>query len=313
MNELGRALTDPAMGVHALFVWNGNPVVSVPNAGAIRRGLTRDDLFTVVSEQFITDTAMYADVVFPATTQIEQMDMVGSWGHLYLGWNEPAIEPLGEAVPNTELWRRLARAMGFDDPEFDLDDETLIRSALSDVDIDLLRKQGFLRLDLPEELLPYKEGDFATPDGRAALYSADLEAGGHDPLPGYRPAVEGPGGDLHHEFPLVLLSPKNHTRFLNTTYSRHHADRETGPYVEFDPADAASRGVAEGEMVRVWNRRGELTLPARISQRLRPGVVAIPWAWWVEESNVNLLTSDTPTDWGGGVAYFDTLVEAAPA
>lgn len=306
MNELGRVLTDPDMEVHALFVWNGNPVVSVPNAGAIRRGLERQDLFTVVSEQFLTDTALYADVVFPATTQIEQLDMVPSWGHLYLGWNEPAIEPLGEAVPNTELWRRLARAMGFDDPEFDLDDEALLRLALADFDVDLLRKQGFVRLDLPEELLPYEDGGFGTTDGKAALVSAELAEGGHDPLPRFVPAAA--NGDL----PLVLLTPKNHTRFLNSTYSKHHGDREKGPFFEIDPADAASRGIAEGDVVRVWNQRGELALPARISDRLRPGVASIPWGWWGRQANVNILTNDAPTDWGGGVAYFDTRVEAEP-
>jgi anaerobic selenocysteine-containing dehydrogenase len=313
MNDLGEALIDPGMGVHALFVWNGNPVVSVPNAGAIRRGLVREDLFTVVSEQFITDTAMYADVVFPATTQIEQTDMIGSWGHLYLGWNHAAIEPLGEAVPNTELWRRLAKAMGMTDEVFGLDDEALIRRALPDVDVDLLMKQGFLRIAGTEDLMPYAEGGFGTDDGKAALYSTELEEAGHDPLPGYVPPVEGPGGLLGDRYPLVLLSPKNHTRFLNSTYSKHHADREKGPYVELDPADAAARGVAEGDPVRVWNDRGELTLPVRISNRLRPGVAAIPWAWWGEEANVNILTNATPTDWGGGVAYFDTLVEVAGA
>ncbi len=312
MNDLGVALTDPAMGVHALFVWNGNPLVSVPNAGAIRRGLEREDLFTVVSEQFLTDTALYADVVFPATTQIEQTDMVGSWGHLYLGWNHRAIEPLGEAVPNTELWRRLARAMGMDDPVFDHDDETLLRRALPGVDVDLLMKQGYLRIEGTEDILPYADGGFGTADGKAALYSDDLAGLGHDPLPGYVPSVEGPAGPLAERYPLVLLTPKNHIRFLNTTYSKHHAEREQGPYVELDPADAEARGVAEGDPVRVWNDRGELTLPARISNRLRPGVVAIPWAWWGEEANVNILTNPTPTNWGGGVSYFDTLVEAAP-
>jgi anaerobic selenocysteine-containing dehydrogenase len=302
MNELGRALTEPDMGVHALFVWNGNPVVSVPNAGAIRRGLERDDLFTVVSEQFITDTARYADVVFPATTQIEQIDMVPAWGHLYLGWNEPAIAPLGEAVPNTELWRRLARAMGLDDPEFDLDDEALIRSAMNGADIETLRNQGFLRLDLPEELAPYRAGGYATPDGRAALGAWDRGA-----AVSYLPR----GSDPDH--PLVLLTPKNHVRFLNSTYSRHHADREKGPFFELDPADAAERGIAHGDPVRVWNERGELLLTAQISDRLRPGVAAVPWGWWGEEVNVNMLTSDAPTDWGGGVAYFDTRVEVAGA
>lgn len=307
MNELGRVLSDPGMGVHALFVWNGNPVVSVPNAGAIRRGLEREDLFTVVSEQFLTDTAVYGDVVFPATTQIEQLDMVPSWGHLYLGWNEPAIDPLGEAVPNTELWRRLARAMGFDDPEFDLDDEALLRLAMPDVDIDLLRKQAFLRLDLPDRLLPYRDGGFATPDGKAALVSGELAAAGHDHLPTYQAAERDP------EYPLVLLTPKNHTRFLNSTYSKHHGDREKGPFFEIDSADAASRGIGEGDPVRVWNQTGELTLPAKISSRLRPGVAAIPWGWWGSEANVNILTNDAPTDWGGGVAYFDTRVAAEKA
>ena len=311
MNHLGRALTDENLGIHALFVWNGNPVVSVPNAGQIRRGLEREDLFTVVSEQFMTDTAVYADVVFPAATEIEQLDVIPSWGHLYLGWNEAAISPLGESVPNTELWRRLARAMGLDDPEFDRDDEELIRAALPSVDVDLLRKQGFMRLDLPVDLLPYREGRFETPDGKASLFSQALADAGHDPLPGYRAAREGPGGELFEKYPLVLLTPKNHTRFLNSSYSKHHGEREGGPFFEMDPADADERGIAEGELVRIWNDRGELQLPAKISERLRPGVAAIPWGWWGKAANANALTNDTLTDWGGGVAYFDTLVEAA--
>ena len=313
MNRLGQALTSEEMAIHALFVWNGNPVVSAPNAAAIRRGLGREDLFTVVSEQFITDTARYADVVFPAATQIEQVDMVPSWGHLYLGWNQPAIEPLGEAVPNTELWRRLARAMGFEDPVFELDDETLLRISLPDVDLDELRSRGFVRLDLPEALLPYEGGGFATTDGKAHLYSRPLADSGRDPLPDYTPAAEGPGTDLSGRYPLILLTPKTHTRFLNSSYSKHHADREHGPYFEIDPSDANTRGIAAGEMVRVFNDRGELRLPAKISDRLRPGLAAIPWGWWGEEANANLLTNDAPSDWGGAVAFHDTLVEAARA
>ena len=311
MNHLGRALTDETLGIHALFVWNGNPVVSVPNAAETRRGREREDLVTVVSEQVITDTALYADVVFPATTEVEQLDMIPSWGHLYLGWNEPAIAPRGESVPNTELWRRLARAFGLDDPEFDLDDEALIRLALPTIDVDLLRKKGFMRLDLPAELLPYKAGGFETADGKALLFSQALADAGLDPLPNYLPATESPGSLLHQRYPLVLLTPKNHTRFLNSSYSKHHGDREGGPFFEIDPADAVERGIAEGDIVRVWNDRGELSLPAKISERLRPGVAAIPWGWWGKEANANMLTNDTLTDWGGGVAYFDTLVEAA--
>jgi anaerobic selenocysteine-containing dehydrogenase len=311
MNHLGRVLTDPVMDIHALFVWNGNPLVSVPNAAQTRAGLAREDLFTVVSEQFITDTARYADVLLPATTELEHLDVIPSWGHLYLGWNHPAIPAVGEAVPNTELWRRLARAMALDDPEFNLDDEALIRSALVDVDVELLQKQGWVRLDLPEDLRPYANGGYATASGKAELRADGLVSIGQDPLPSYVPSHEGPGGDsdLFGKYPLVLLTPKNHTRFLNSSYSQHHGHFEKGPFVEVDPVDAAARGIGDGDLVSIRNDRATLQLPAQISARLRPGVVAVPWGWWGEEANVNALTNDTLTDWGGGVAYFDTLVE----
>lgn len=311
MAQLGRWLEDPTVGVHATFIWCGNPVISLPNATAIRRGLEREDLFTVVSEQFLTDTAAYADVIFPAATQLEQLDVVPPWGHLYLGWNEPAMAPLGEAVPNTELWRRLAAVMGVADDRFALDDEALVRMALVDVDVDALRRDGFVRLAAPDPLLPYAEGGFATPSGRAELWAGDLDAAG-ERVPAALDAVEGPhGGDGTH--PLVLLSPKTHPRFLNSTYSHHHGHLERGPYVELDPADAAARGVGDGDEVRVHNHRGELRLPVKLSDRLRPGVAAIPWGWWGAAANVNALTSDELTDWGGGVAYSDTRVEVTRA
>jgi len=313
MNHLGRVLTDPAMGIHALFVWNGNPLVSVPNAAQTRAGLAREDLFTVISEQFMTDTARFADVLLPATTELEHLDVIPSWGHLYLGWNQPAIPAQGDAIPNTELWRRLARAMGMRDPEFDFDDEALIRLALVDVDVALLQKQGWVRLDLPEDLRPYANGGYATASGKAELRADGLAAIGQDPLPSYVPAREGPGGDsdVVSKYPLVLLTPKNHTRFLNSSYSRHHGHLEKGPFIEIDPADAAPRGIKDGDVVSIRNDRAELRLPAQLSTRLRPGVVAVPWGWWGEEANVNALTNDTLTDWGGGVAYFDTMVEVS--
>ena len=322
MNHLGRALTDPGLDppVKALFVWNGNPLVSVPNAALTRQGLARDDLFTVVSEQFLTDTARYADVIFPAATQIEQTDVVAAWGHLYLGWNEAAIAPRGESVPNTELWRRLAGAMGFSEPELFEDDASLLRRALPGVDLDDLRERGFVRLPVPDDLRPYADGGFATPSGRAELYSEALAARGHDPLPGYAPPREGVGGDagLAARFPLVLLTPKTHTRFLNTSYAHlpKHGPAEGGPFVELDAADAAARGIAEGDVVQVGNDRATLTLPARVSGRLRPGVAAVPFGWWAdhhgEPATANSLTSDELTDWGGGVAYNDTRVEVTP-
>ncbi len=313
MTHLGATLTDQTLDppVKALFVWNGNPLVTVPDAARIRKGLEREDLFVVVAEQFLTDTARYADVIFPATTQLEQVDIVPAWGHLYLGWNEPAIARRGEAVPNTELWRRLSEAMGFTEPELFEDDETLLRSALIGIDLDQLRERGFMRLDVPEDLLPYREGGFATPSGKALLANDDLA----DPLPEYREPVESPGGNGR----LQLLTPKMHTRFLNTSYSHlpGHGDRESGPFVEIDPEDAAARGIVEGAPVRVWNDRGELTLPATLSDRLRPGVVAVPFGWWMGDADkpvtANTLTSAADTDWGGGVAFFDTLVEVALA
>jgi anaerobic selenocysteine-containing dehydrogenase len=321
MNLLGRFLTatDLAPRIHALFVYNGNPVVTAPESGLIRQGLERDDLFTVVSEQFLTDTARYADVVFPATTQLEHLDVVPAWGHLHLGWNEPAIAPLGEAVPNTELWRRLSRVMGFTEPELYEDDESLIRSALVGVDLDVLRSQGFVRLSVPDELQPYAEGGFPTPSGKAELFSERLAELGHDPLPGYDVPVEGPGGELAERFPLVLISPKTHTRFLNTSYTHlpKHGPAEGGPYVELSAEDADARGITEGDTVRVFNDRGELTLTARIGGRVRPGLVAVPFGWWGQDhaaaATVNTLTSATLADWGGGVAFYDTLVEVARA
>lgn len=311
MNHLGRSLLED--GIKALFVWNGNPLVSVPSADLTRQGLEREDLFTVVSEQFLTDTARYADVVFPATTELEHVDVIPAWGHLYLGWNEPAIKPLGETVPNTELWRRLARAFGMTDPEFEVDDESLIRSALVDTDIEEMRTKGYVRLNLPEVLMPYAEGGFRTDDGKAALYSGQLEAEGHGGLPVFRPSREGATSEARARFPLMLMTPKNHVRFLNSSYSQHHGEKEDGPYFEIDPADASERGIGEGDHVRVWNERAELTLPAKLSARLRPGLAVIPWGWWMDAAHANALTNDTLTDWGGGVAYSDTLVEAARA
>ncbi len=316
MNHLGRVLTDAELSppIHGLFVWNGNPLVSVPNAAAIRRGLGREDLFTVVSEQFMTDTAKYADVIFPATTQIEQVDAVESWGHLYLGWNERAIDPLGEAVPNTELWRRLARGFGMQDPLFELDDEALIRTAFVGVHEGLLRKQGFVRVDVPDELMPYANGGFGTPDGKAHLWSEELLEAGLPGLPDFSAATDEPKA-----FPLGLLTPKAHTRFLNTSYTQlpKHGPAEGGPYVELSVEDASSRSIADGDIARVWNDRAELRLVARVGDRMRPGVVAVPFGWWsadhIDGQTANDLTSDTLTDWGGGVAYSGTRVQVEAA
>ena len=288
MNRLGEALTDAGMEVHALIVWNGNPLVSVPNAAATRRGLEREDLFTVVSEQFLTDTALYADVVLPATTQIEQVDMVPSWGHLYLGWNHPAIDPLGETVPNSELWRRLAGAMGVEHPVFEMDDEELLRRALPDVDIELLQKQGFTRLDLPEELLPYRDGGFGNSDGKAHLFSRGPGRGGPRPTahlhpgggrPGKRDEPRVPAGPAHPQEPHPVpqhhlfqasFGPGEGPLFRDRSQRRHRArDRRRRPGARLQSPRVTRAAGADQRPAPPWALCHPLGLVGSRGQRQR--------------------------------------------
>ncbi|MFM8530048.1 MAG: molybdopterin-dependent oxidoreductase, partial [Ilumatobacteraceae bacterium] len=325
VNHVARALNDPSLTppITVLFTWNGNQLNTQPNSELFRRGLLRNDLFTVVHEQFLTDTARYADIVLPATTQIEQDDVVGAWGHLYIGMNNAAIAPLGESVSNTELFRRLSSAMGYTEAGLFASDAELIDEALAPLD-DTQRSEldnrAYTRLALPEDLRPFATGDFPTPSGRAEFRSASLAALGHDPLPTYEPAREGPHGDqsLREQFPFVLITTKSHTRFLNSSYSHlpKHGPAEGAPAVEVHPHDAAARGLVDGAKVRVHNHRGTITLALRVSSRVRPGVVSVPFGWWGQHDPdgalVNSLTNDELSDWGGGVAYHDTLVEVSP-
>lgn len=315
MNHLGRVLTDTELDppIKSLVVWNGNPVNSVPGAGLIRQGLAREDLFTVVSEQLMTDTARYADVIFPATTQLEQRDVVTAWGHLWIGWNEAAIEPLGESVPNTELWRRLAAAMDYDDPALFTTDDDLIATAAARVDLDAMQRDGWVYANVGPDYQPYANGGFGFEDGKAQFVSPMLQGQGIDALPTYHRPPESPGAST--EYPLTLHTPKFHSRFLNTSYSPlpGHGDRETGPFLEICATEANDRNIGDGDRVRVFNDRSELTMAARISDRVRSGMVAVPFGWWDDafgaEANVNDLTNDELTDFGGGVAYSDTLVQ----
>ena len=325
MSRLGQILTHPHAGendgpaVHAFINWNCNPVVTTPNAELIKQGLLRDDIFTVVHEQFLTDTAKYADIVLPATTQIEADDIVFSWGSLHTNYNNAAIPPLGESVSNPELFRRLAGAMGYTEPALFDDDETLMREGAPDLDLDGLRDTMWQEAPYPADGRPFGDGDFDTPSGRLHLASDELEAMGQPRVPTYIAPNEGPGGDpaLVALYPLQLLTPKHHARFLNSGYSHlpKHGPAEGGPFVELDAIDAAARQLVDGATARVWNGRATVQLPVKISTRLRPGVVAIPWGWWMQDhpdgKAANALTNDTLTEWGGGVAFSDTLVEVA--
>src|SRR5215212_7790157 len=226
MVQLGRALTDPTLDppIKALVVWNANPATTAPNQRLVLKGLGREDLFTVVHEQFLTDTARHADYVLPATMQLEHLDLMWSWGHDYLALNRPAIAPLGEAIPNTELFRRLAGRMGFDDPAFFTSDEERARAALDSdhphlagITYDRLVADGWARLNLPDDWRPFADGNFPTPSGKCEFWSDALLAEGLDPLPGYEQAPESAAGDAEFgtQYPLALVSAKGALHFLN--------------------------------------------------------------------------------------------------
>ncbi|MDW3215341.1 MAG: molybdopterin-dependent oxidoreductase [Ilumatobacteraceae bacterium] len=315
MSRLGEILLDEQPPVYAMIVWNSNPLVIVPNADQARRGMAREDLFTIVHEQFMTDTARYADIVLPATTQIEAHDVTPAWGHLWMGWNEAAIEPLGEAVSNSECFRRIAGAMGLTEPSLFDDDLTILRDVLPTVDLDALRRDGWMKVPYPENGTPWADGGFPSESGKVEFVSSRLEAMGQPRLPTFVPPTEGPQGPNAERFPLQLMTPKHHTRFLNSGYSHlpKHGPAEGGPFVELDIVDASARGLADGGTARVFNDRASLELPVKVTTRLRPGLASIPWGWWREHHPdgqvANDLTNDTLTEWGGGVAYSDTLVQ----
>ncbi len=320
VNQIGDWLNDPSQGIHSLLVIASNPLVTFPCVEATRKGLLRDDLFTVVHDQFITETAKYADIVLPATSQIEADEVMVSWGSPHITYNRAAIDPIGESVSNTELFRRLASAMGLTEPALHDTDESLMEQLFASPkqrfshSLDQLRSEGTISIDVEPQR--YQNGGFATLDGRAHFASSICESLGLGRLPTYEPADEGfhSGSPAQQEYPFVLLTPKTHTRFLNSSYSElpGHGDRETGPFVELCPQDADNLGVQDQEIVRVHNGRGTLTLPVKISGRVRTGLVAIPFGWSTAQhggdGNANSLTNNTVVTHGGGAAFNDSRV-----
>lgn len=319
--QLGRALTDPAMAppIEWMLVYNLNPVVTLPNQNLIIEGLKREDLFTVVHEQFMTDTARYADIILPAATQFEQWELMPSWGHTYVALNPPAIEPLGDAVSNTELFRQLSAALGFTEANLLSSDEDRIRQLLAKshafsegVTFERLLKDGWAPLNLPQDWRPYADGGYATPSGKTEFYSEALAARGLDPLPGYvpLPAADKVGEDL----PLRLVSAKT-AHFLNSEYVNlpHRGTASHAPEVQMNPADAAARGVGDGDTVTMHNALGEVRVRARVSEDTAAGVVYMPFNWWASStlngSSANALTPDGLADLGFGSNAFDAQVE----
>lgn len=326
MVQLGQALTDTTLNplIRSLIVYNSNPAAIAPNQNLVLEGLRREDLFTVVVEQFLTDTARYADYVFPATTQVEHFDLLWSWGQTYLSLNQPAINPIGEAVPNTEFFRRLAARMGLTESYLYESDENLIRAALvSDhpylrgITFERLLKEGWARLNLPRPWHPFAEGNFPTPSGKCEFYAESLIAEGLDPLPAYIPPRESPvgGSELATRYPLSLLTPKSTLHFLNSSYANlpRHLKAEQEPRLEIHPDDAIIRGIEDRDMVRIYNDRGSVEMRATVGDRVRSGVVSMPSGWWASLSpggfSANALTVDGLSDLGGGGDFHDTLVE----
>ena len=300
--------------IEALVVYNSNPVAVAPDSSKVARGFARGDLFTVVFEHFLTDTADHADYVLPATTQLEHLDVHTSYGHTYALINEPAIAPLGEAKPNTQIFRELAARMGMTDPCFADSDETLARTAFRPelLSFDELRAHGWAKLALPEA--PLAEGGFATPSGRCMIDAPGL--GVPDHVPNYEAAASAPA--LAQRYPLAMISPPARN-FLNSSFVNVQSLRsiEGEPLLEIDAVDAGRRGIVSGQMVRVRNDRGSYLCKALVSERARPGVVNGLGVWWKKlgaaGTNVNELTHQRLTDLGRAPSFYDCLVEVEPA
>lgn len=320
MSTIGDDLLRPASPgfgprVEAVVVYNSNPVAVAPESAKVVAGFAREDLFTVVLEHFQTDTADYADYVLPATTQLEHWDVHLSYGHTDVMLNRPAIAPVGQAWPNTQVFRALAQRMGFEEPCFRDDDLDLCRQAFgARVDFQQLLDQGFAPLGVPDA--PFAGGGFPTPSGRCEFFSERLARQGMDGLPDHLPNYEAPGPQAR--YPLAMISPPARN-FLNSTFVNVQSlrDAEGEPLLEIHAADAAARGVADGSVVRVFNDRGEYLCKARVSDRARPGVVHGLGIWWrkmgLGGTNVNQLTSQRLTDLGRGPVFYDCLVDVRPA
>jgi len=326
-SRLGDALTAANPAVRAVIVYNNNPVAVCPDSSKVIAGFAREDLYCVVMDSFLTDTADYADIVLPATTQLEHVDIHKSYGHLYVLANNAAIAPVGESLPNAEVFRRLAARMGFAEPCFGDSDDELARQAigsghanLAGMDWEALKRDGWQRLALPKTFAPFAHGNFHTPSGKCEFYSAALEAQGLDPLPFYNPPAELPSSNpqLARAFPLSFLSPPVRN-FLNSSFANlpRFRDAEGEPSLELHSADAAGRGISDGDLVRVFNDRGSCTLRARVNDKPRRGVVVAPSVWWKKFSrdgrNANDLTSQRTADLGGAATFYDCLVEVERA
>jgi anaerobic selenocysteine-containing dehydrogenase len=342
--QLGRALVGdmkldpPVMG---LYIYNTNPVSQAPETNTIVRGLSREDLFFVTAEHFVTDTAAYADIILPATMAGEHDDMMFSWGHFYLTINEQAIAPCGEAKSNAEIFRLLAAAFGFDDPQFKMSDMELAEHyvkwdapQMAGVDMEYFRRHGYFHLAVgtPDDRLPHAEGNFPTPSGKVEflvkdaknfvappfrmMYEAMQSGEDVDPLPGYVPPRESVATNprLAERYPLNVISPKSHG-FLNSCYANepHKIKGQGEQFVMISPKDAAARSIREGDPVRVFNDRGDFEGLARITDDVRDGVIVATLGYWRSlnrsDGSVNSISSAEFCGLGRAPTFSDNLVQ----
>ncbi|MGB9109350.1 MAG: molybdopterin oxidoreductase family protein [Telluria sp.] len=330
MNTIGDDLLKdaaPDFGpqIEAVIVYNANPVAIAPDSAKVQRGFEREDLFTVVLEHFQTDTADYADILLPATTQLEHVDAHLAYGHLYMMANNAAIAPLGQAKPNTEIFRLLAKAMGLSDPLFDETDDELAAQAFNKQDAravhfdwESLKRTGWSKLNMPDA--PFANGGFPTPSGKCEFYSESMLHDGLDPLPSYIANYESVASnpELAKRYPLAMISPPARN-FLNSTFVNVQSLRATEgePRLDIHPVDAATRGIQDKEMVRIFNDRGSFVARARVTPKARAGLVVGLSIWWKKLSsdgkNANEVTSQRLTDMGRAPTFYDTLVQVEKA
>ena len=325
MSRLGEALTtfdDPP--VRAMVVFNANPGASNPNQTLVHEGLARDDLFTVVLEHRLTDTAAFADIVLSATMQPEHIDLQAAYGHMYISWNEPAVDPPGECLSNTEIFRRIATGLGLDHPRLHDSDLDLARQLLdtdgcreAGVTLETLRERGWQRIvTYPTGTARFAEGGFPTASGKVHLRSELLERQGLDPLPGYQPPFEAADVSLGERYPLVLLCPASRF-FVNSTFASLAWHRKkTGPLlVHLHPDDALDRGLDEGDPIRVHNDRGEFEACVTIDDATAPGVAFLYKSHWPRllagGANANATTPERDADMGGAPTFHDNRVEVS--
>lgn len=323
MIRLGRALTDPELAppVKALYVYNANPASVVPNQELVLQGLRREDLFTVVHEQHLTDTTDYADLVLPATTAMEHTDLYKSYGHFYMQLARPVIPPEGESRSNWAVTQLLARAMGLRDPHFAKSEDDLIgevlasgHASVSGITLERLEREHSVRLSVARPYQPFKDGA-PTPSGKVEFVSETLARRGHPALPTYAPLVEGPEhAELLRRYPLQCIVPPNRF-FLNSSFSESERARrrQRGPAVLLHPDDAGARSIRDGDAVVVRSARGQARFTAELTEDTRAGVAVVEGIWWSKhqpgDRGVNALTDDRTTDMGGGPALHSNLVQ----